>query len=59
MADPEDITDLTQENGADTEMDNGDENVETLAPGAEDGDGDLTGLENIEPDVPEKIGFLE
>ena len=38
---------------------NGEENVETVAPGGEDGEGDLTGLENIEPDVPEIVGFLE
>lgn len=60
MADQEDIQDI--ENGADVEMDNGEEVIETVQAtqeDAQDGEEAPTGLENTLPDIPDRAGFIE
>jgi len=50
MSDPEAVINNGGEDGAgDVEMETGEEVVETVT----------TGLEDIEPEVPERVGFIE
>lgn len=56
MAEPEVIVD---EPVGDEEMGEAEEGVETVTEAAAADDGEPTGLEDIEPEVPEHITFLE
>jgi len=51
MSDPEAVINNSAEDGAagDVDMETGEEVVETVT----------TGLEDIEPEVPERVGFIE
>lgn len=57
MADPEVVVD-TQTPQDDTEMQNVDITADETAAGGE-GDEDPTGLEDIEPTITERVGFIE
>lgn len=57
MADPEVVVD-TQTPQEDTDMQNVDITADETAAGGE-GDEDPTGLEDIEPTITERVGFIE
>lgn len=61
MADPEVVVGTQTPLEDDTEMQNVPDLTadETMIPGDEDGDQDPTGLEDIEPTINERTGFIE
>lgn len=60
MADQENTPDISENEGGDVEMNNGEEVVETIqATPAEEGEQAATGLENTMPDLPDRQGFAE
>lgn len=61
MAEPEVVVDIQTPQEHDTEMQNTPDITadETIAAGEVEGDEDPTGLEDIEPTVEQRTGFIE
>lgn len=59
MAEPEVVVDTQTPQEDDTDMQNAPDITETIGAGEGDGDEDPTGLEDIEPTITERTGFIE